>query len=297
MTAITRTHHLTALFTTLALLATPLAAQPALAAGTAYPTSLVNGSFDYLPQGGWNTVSPDTTPVPGSYDLKYTSIDPINGQYIKNAQGRWNTSTDRQDAISSWVDWNGFDASKFGWTSDQKGGAPQGGQKDHASAVELQCDSMTGNTYAEIVGSEIGKSILQKIDTDHPTDTVYTIRFKHAALSNEHADSMQALVNGQPVTVTRVASNQAGDPTGWTGTDITTHNANPNRSTHGGQWATYEGKVTIPAHTPVSTFSFKALNSVDPSKGNLIDDLSFTEAYPLAYNTNGAQSGVTPRQK
>ncbi|KFI91254.1 repeat, TIGR02543 family [Bifidobacterium saguini DSM 23967] len=196
----------------------------------------------------------------------------------------------------AWRDWTGFNASRFGWTSDQEGGQPQGnGLTDHKGSVELQRDSATGNTYAEIVGSEINKSILQRIDTRNNTDAVYTIRFDHAALSSEHADSMQALVNGKPVEVTRVTSNLAGDPTGWRGTDIVTHATNGNRFHHDGQWATYEGQVTIPANTPVSTFSFKALNNVDPSKGNLIDNLTFTIAYKLDYDANGGAKSDASR--
>lgn len=251
------------------------------------PTELVNGSFDYLLDGGWDTISPVGR---GGYADdrgwgRYTSVDPASGEYIQNAGQNPATF----DSTGKWVKWPGFDAAKFGWASDQKGGQPQGGVglTDRPNAVELQQDSVTGNTYAEIVGSERGKAILQKIDTQHDSDTVYTVRFDHASLSKEHADSMQVLVNGKPVTMTRVTSNKAGDEQGWTGTSITTHATNTNRFQHDGQWATYEGKVTIPANTPVSTFTFKALNAVDPTKGNLIDNLTFKIAYRLSYDANG----------
>lgn len=251
------------------------------------PTELVNGSFDYLLDGGWDTISPVGR---GGYADdrgwgRYTSVDTASGEYIQNAGQNPATF----DSTGKWVKWPGFDAAKFGWASDQKGGQPQGGVglTDRPNAVELQQDSVTGNTYAEIVGSETGKAILQKIDTQHDSDTVYTVRFDHASLSKEHADSMQALVNGKPVTMTRVTSNKAGDEQGWTGTSITTHATNTNRFQHDGQWATYEGKVTIPANTPVSTFTFKALNAVDPTKGNLIDNLTFKIAYRLSYDSNG----------
>ena len=251
------------------------------------PTELVNGSFDYLLDGGWDTISP--VGRGGCADDRgwgrYTSVDPASGEYIQNAGQNPATF----DSTGKWVKWPGFDAAKFGWASDQKGGQPQGGVglTDRPNAVELQQDSVTGNTYAEIVGSERGKAILQKIDTQHDSDTVYTVRFDHASLSKEHADSMQVLVNGKPVTMTRVTSNKAGDEQGWTGTSITTHATNTNRFQHDGQWATYEGKVTIPANTPVSTFTFKALNAVDPTKGNLIDNLTFKIAYRLSYDSNG----------
>ena len=251
------------------------------------PTELVNGSFDYLLDGGWDTISPVGR---GGYADdrgwgRFTSVDPASGEYIQNAGQNPATF----DSTGKWVKWPGFDAAKFGWASDQKGGQPQGGGglTDRPNAVELQQDSVTGNTYAEIVGSERGKAILQKIDTQHDSDTVYTVRFDHASLSKEHADSMQVLVNGKPVTMTRVTSNKAGDEQGWTGTSITTHATNTNRFQHDGQWATYEGKVTIPANTPVSTFTFKALNAVDPTKGNLIDNLTFKIAYRLSYDANG----------
>lgn len=256
-------------------------------AATTYPRELVNGGFDYLPDGGWDTISPVGR---GGYADdrgwgRFTSVDPASGEYIQNAGQNPATF----DSTGKWVKWPGFDAAKFGWASDQKGGQPQGGVglTDRPNAVELQQDSVTGNTYAEIVGSERGKAILQKIDTQHDSDTVYTVRFDHASLSKEHADSMQVLVNGKPVTMTRVTSNKAGDEQGWTGTSITTHATNTNRFQHDGQWATYEGKVTIPANTPVSTFTFKALNAVDPTKGNLIDNLTFKIAYRLSYDSNG----------
>lgn len=242
---------------------------------TTYPRELVNGGFDYLPAGGWNAISPKLNTSRG----KFTSVDPVNGQYIRNAYVT--------DGNAAWVKWNGFDASEFGWISDQKGGKPQGFVTDHANSVELQRDNGTDNTYAEIVGSEIGKSIYQKIDTQNSTDAVYTVRFDHAALSSEHADGMQALVNGKPVTMTRIGGNKAGDKTGWTGTDIVTHATNTDHYRHDGQWATYEGKVTIPANTPVSTFTFRSLNEAKPDMGNLIDNLTFKIAYRLSYDSNG----------
>lgn len=261
------------------------------------PTELVNGSFDYLLDGGWDTISPVGR---GGYADdrgwgRFTSVDPASGEYIQNAGQNPATF----DSTGKWVKWPGFDAAKFGWASDQKGGQPQGGVglTDRPNAVELQQDSVTGNTYAEIVGSERGKAILQKIDTQHDSDTVYTVRFDHASLSKEHADSMQVLVNGKPVTMTRVTSNKAGDEQGWTGTSITTHATNTNRFQHDGQWATYEGKVTIPANTPVSTFTFKALNAVDPTKGNLIDNLTFKIAYRLSYDANGGDKTDTSQIK
>lgn len=100
---------------------------------------LVNSDFEYLPDGGWKTVD-----APSYMTNAYTSVDPNNGQYMRNAK--------HVDAdLASWVDWPGFDRSKFAWRTDQKGGQDQGGLKDRANAVELQQDSTDGNTYAEMV--------------------------------------------------------------------------------------------------------------------------------------------------
>lgn len=122
-------------------------------AATTYPRELVNGGFDYLPDGGWKTVD-----APSYMTNAYTSVDPNNGQYMRNAK--------HSDAdLASWVDWPGFDQSKFAWKTDQKGGHDQGGLKDRAEAVELQQDSMDGNTYAEMVASEPGRTIYQNLAT------------------------------------------------------------------------------------------------------------------------------------
>lgn len=118
------------------------------------PDHLVNSDFEYLPDGGWKTIS-------ARYDMAsaYTSVDPNNGQYIRN------TRHADSDTGTAWVDWDGFDSSRFAWRTDQKGGQMQGGLKDHANAVELQQDSVDGNTYTEIVASETDRTIYQDLAT------------------------------------------------------------------------------------------------------------------------------------
>ena len=69
---------------------------------------LVNSDFEYLPDGGWKTVD-----APSYMTNAYTSVDPNNGQYMRNAK--------HVDAdLASWVDWPGFDQSKFAWKTDQR---------------------------------------------------------------------------------------------------------------------------------------------------------------------------------
>ena len=246
------------------------------------PDHLVNGDFEYLPDGGWKTVD-----APSYMTNAYTSVDPNNGQYMRNAQ--------HSDAdLASWVDWPGFDQSKFAWKTDQKGGHDQGGLKDRAEAVELQQDSMDGNTYAEMVASETGRTIYQNLATI--PGTLYKIRLKHASLCKDNVDQMQVVINGTPIEMTRVAANgKAGDKVGEKSKTIGTRVTNENRWHHSDQWETYEGYYVIPDGQTTTRFGFKAVNYLDPTKGNLLDDVTFARAYKLSYDKNASDaSGQVP---
>ena len=238
---------------------------------------LVNSDFEYLPDGGWKTVD-----APSYMTNAYTSVDPNNGQYMRNAQ--------HSDAdLASWVDWPGFDQSKFAWKTDQKGGHDQGGLKDRAEAVELQQDSTDGNTYAEMVASETGRTIYQNLATI--PGTLYKIRLKHASLCKDNVDQMQVVINGTPIEMTRVAANgKAGDKVGEKSTTIGTRVTNENRWHHSDQWETYEGYYVIPDGQTTTRFGFKAVNYLDPTKGNLLDDVTFARAYKLSYDKNASDA-------
>lgn len=243
---------------------------------------LVNSDFEYLPDGGWKTVD-----APSYMRNAYTSVDPNNGQYMRNAK--------HVDAdLASWVDWPGFDQSKFAWKTDQKGGHDQGGLKDRAEAVELQQDSTDGNTYAEMVASETGRTIYQDLKTI--PGTLYKIRLKHASLCKDNVDKMQVVINGTPIEMTRVTANgKAGDKVGEKSTTIATKVTNENRWHHADQWETYEGYYVIPDGQTTTRFGFKAVNYLDPTKGNLLDDVTFARAYKLSYDKNAADaSGQVP---
>ena len=241
------------------------------------PGHLVNGDFEYLPDGGWKTVD-----APSYMTNAYTSVDPNNGQYMRNAK--------HSDAdLASWVDWPGFDQSKFAWKTDQKGGHDQGGLKDRAEAVELQQDSMDGNTYAEMVASETGRTIYQNLATI--PGTLYKIRLKHASLCKDNVDQMQVVINGTPIEMTRVAANgKAGDKVGEKSKTIGTRVTNENRRHHSDQWETYEGYYVIPDGQTTTRFGFKAVNYLDPTKGNLLDDVTFARAYKLSYDKNASDA-------
>ena len=69
------------------------------------PTELVNGSFDYLLDGGWDTISPVGR---GGYADdrgwgRFTSVDPASGEYIQNAGQNPATF----DSTGKWVKWPG----------------------------------------------------------------------------------------------------------------------------------------------------------------------------------------------
>lgn len=237
---------------------------------------LVNSDFEYLPDGGWKTVD-----APSYMTNAYTSVDPNNGQYMRNAQ--------HSDAGLAWVDWPGFDRSKFAWRTDQKGGQDQGGLKDRANAVELQQDSTDGNTYAEMVASETGRTIYQDLATI--PGTLYKIRLKHASLYKDNVDKMQVVINGTPIEMTRVTANgKAGDKVGEKSTTIATKVTNENRWHHADQWETYEGYYVIPDGQITTRFGFKAVNYLDPTKGNLLDDVTFARAYKLSYDKNSTDA-------
>ncbi|KAB5656202.1 InlB B-repeat-containing protein [Bifidobacterium adolescentis] len=238
---------------------------------------LVNSDFEYLPDGGWKTVD-----APSYMRNAYTSVDPNNGQYMRNAK--------HVDAdLASWVDWPGFDQSKFAWKTDQKGGHDQGGLKDRAEAVELQQDSTDGNTYAEMVASETGRTIYQNLATI--PGTLYKIRLKHASLCKDNVDQMQVVINGTPIEMTRVPANgKAGDKVGEKSTTIGTRVTNENRWHHSDQWETYEGYYVIPDGQTTTRFGFKAVNYLDPTKGNLLDDVTFARAYKLSYDKNSTDA-------
>lgn len=238
---------------------------------------LVNSDFEYLPDGGWKTVD-----APSYMTNAYTSVDPNNGQYMRNAK--------HVDAdLASWVDWPGFDQSKFAWKTDQKGGHDQGGLKDRAEAVELQQDSMDGNTYAEMVASETGRTIYQNLATI--PGTLYKIRLKHASLCKDNVDQMQVVINGTPIEMTRVTANgKAGDKVGEKSTTIGTRVTNENHWHHSDQWETYEGYYVIPDGQTTTRFGFKAVNYLDPTKGNLLDDVTFARAYKLSYDKNASDA-------
>ena len=240
------------------------------------PDHLVNGDFsvNYKDQwltGGWN----------------WTSITP-DGKYL-NSVRNWN------DSATIWKTVNGWDKTKFGWSSTQKDDTDNIQHK--AGAVEIQYDSQADNVYAELCAYEKGTAIYQDIKT--VPGTLYKIRLKHASLNSTYLDKMQVMVgtpgHEQAVEMTRTSVNGNGDKLNEKSTVIATKVTNGNNRHHADQWETYEGTYVIPDGQTTTRFTFRSVAAESMDRGNVLDDIVFDKAYKLTYNKNATDaSGSVP---
>lgn len=235
------------------------------------PDHLVNGDFsvNYKDQwltGGWN----------------WTSITP-DGKYL-NSVRNWN------DSAATWKTVNGWDKTKFGWSSTQKDGTDNIQHK--AGAVEVQYDDLADNVYAELCAYEKGTAIYQDIKT--VPGTLYKVRLKHAGLYNGYLDKMQVMIgtpgHEQPVEMTRTSVNGNGDRLNEKSTTIATKVTNGNNRHHVDQWETYEGTYLIPDGQTTTRFTFKSIDSKRLDYGNVLDGIVFDKAYRLDYDKNASDA-------
>lgn len=236
------------------------------------PDHLVNGDFsvNYHDQwkdsfGGWTSIDPNAgktlhaTSLPSGSSWKWTAI-------------------------------NGWDKSKFGWTSTQKAGS---NVQQKANAVELQYDDSTAdNVYAELCAYEAGTAIYQDIRT--VPGTLYKVRLKHASLNSTYLDKMQVMIgtpgHEQPVEMTRTSVNGHGDKLNEKSTTIATKVTNGNNRHHVNQWETYEGTYLIPDGQTTTRFTFKSIDSKQLDYGNVLDGIVFDKAYRLDYDKNASDA-------
>ena len=236
------------------------------------PDHLVNGDFsvNYHDQwkdslGGWTSIDPNAgkilhaTSLPNGFSWKWTAI-------------------------------NGWDKSKFGWTSTQKAGS---NVQQKANAVELQYDDSTAdNVYAELCAYEAGTAIYQDIRT--VPGTLYKVRLKHASLNSTYLDKMQVMIgtpgHEQPVEMTRTSVNGHGDKLNEKSTTIATRVTNGNNRYHADQWETYEGTYLIPDGQTTTRFTFKSIDAKQLDYGNVLDDIVFDKAYRLSYDKNASDA-------
>lgn len=230
------------------------------------PTELVNGSFSYK---GRESLDTARKAAGSDYqsDWNFANID-----YVKGDAG----------AARKWAHIDGFQATGFGWKSNQTDAAVDG----RAPIAEVQQSRDGSNYYGEITASQANTYLYQDINTRHDFSTVYTVKLKHASRTLAMGvDSLQVLVgvpgHERPVELTRVASDgkdQVGEKSNVVASAV---------SGWDGKWDTYMGSVIIPADQPVTRFTFKSITGIDNVAGNLIDDVRFAYAYPLSYDANG----------
>ena len=246
------------------------------------PDHLVNGDFSVTYHDQWKD----------SFG-GWTSIDPNAGKTLHatnyvDSSGTW-----------KWTAINGWDRSKFGWTSTQKAGS---NVQQKANAVELQYDDSTAdNVYAELCAYEAGTAIYQDIRTT--PGTLYKVRLKHASLNQSYLDKMQVMIGApgheQPVEMTRTSVNGHGDKLNEKSTTIATKVTNGNNRHHADQWETYEGTYLIPDGQTTTRFTFRSVDSKQLDHGNVLDDIVFDKAYRLSYdkNSNEAAGSVPSNQR
>ena len=241
-------------------------ARPIAGKSNSLPTELVNGSFSYK---GRQCLDTARKAAGSDYqsDWNFANID-----YVKGDAG----------AARKWAHIDGFQATGFGWKSNQTDTAVDG----RAPIAEIQQSRDGSNYYGEITASQANTYLYQDINTRHDFSTVYTVKLKHASRTLAMGvDSLQVLVgtpgHERPVELTRVASDgkdQVGEKSNVVASAV---------SGWDGKWDTYTGSVIIPANQPVTRFTFKSITGIDNVAGNLIDDVRFAYAYPLSYDANG----------
>ena len=241
-------------------------ARPIAGKSGSLPTELVNGSFSYK---GRQCLDTARKAAGNDYqsDWNFANID-----YVKGDAG----------AARKWAHIDGFQATGFGWKSNQTDTAVDG----RAPIAEIQQSGDGSNYYGEITASQANTYLYQDINTRHDFSTVYTVKLKHASRTLAMGvDSLQVLVgtpgHERPVELTRIASDgkdQVGEKSNVVASAVSGWN---------GKWDTYMGSVIIPANQPVTRFTFKSITGIDNVAGNLIDDVRFAYAYPLSYDANG----------
>lgn len=241
-------------------------ARPIAGKSGSLPTELVNGSFSYK---GRQCLDTARKAAGNDYqsDWNFANID-----YVKGDAG----------AARKWAHIDGFQATGFGWKSNQTDTAVDG----RAPIAEIQQSRDGSNYYGEITASQANTYLYQDINTRHDFSTVYTVKLKHASRTLAMGvDSLQVLVgtpgHERPVELTRISSDgkdQVGEKSNVVASAVSGWN---------GKWDTYMGSVIIPANQPVTRFTFKSITGIDNVAGNLIDDVRFAYAYPLSYDANG----------
>lgn len=301
-------------------------------AATTYPRELVNGGFDYLPDGGWKTVD-----APSYMTNAYTSVDPNNGQYMRNAK--------HSDAdLASWAAGDemavngGFDTPK--WTIAKEGqGLPwvyvtpnKGMIRSYAQAMAgqtgVKAGGLTaatfawqdvdatggiqnfelhrekdGNTAADV---HAGRTVAQTVNTTPGAS--YTFSIRHSGRSKGNAGGVTLLTGPDkdhltPVKLTRTTVSKTGqkygDKTGDVGTVAYTHSDSMDATEgshepwdHSDDWESYEGTVIIPAGQSRTMIAYRGVAKDGTLTASANDSIIDDLSFRLAYKLNDAQNTI-----
>lgn len=237
------------------------------------PDHIVNGNFSYPPNINWS-----------------------QGQGISNGEADWvyivNGKQYTDQHPEGWTISN-FNQASFGWKSNQ----PAVG-KFPAGFLEMQ-RSRDGQVYAEMVAENGNYAIYQDIQADGDSILYWSLKHAPRGAGYTGGDTMSVQIGppGQEriQRATRTSSNGSGDRVGETMTTI--HTSKPNNTTFA-PWETYEGRYIVPGNgkqTIRFTFQAGASGSTGRS-GNLLDDIVFTKAYALDFDSNGGRDiGFDPK--
>lgn len=269
------------------LIATP--AQAATPDTSGLPDHLVNGDFEYPTTTSLNAQDHRFTYISQSDNTFWLNGDIQNGHYHRQALPA------------------GFDKTRFAWRSTQTGGNDvQHPEAEKPGDVQVWLKGSDSH-YAELCAAQEHTSIYQDIQTE--PGVAYVWRLRHASVKADYLDKMSVMIGApgkeQAQEATRITSNGHGDQTGPVGTVISTKVTNHDTlqpdggmmSDHTGQWETYTGTYIVPAGQSVTRFTFKTIDSIDAYSGNLLDDITFTKAYPLSYDANGGMFTQKPNNQ
>lgn len=249
----------------------------------AAPTAIVNGNFEY-------SVTKNLLSRKKSMysDFAYISLA------TKEWYNHYNVTIGQGYQGEGWKGWtklpSNFSAASFGWQSTQPRVEIPDASGVNANSVEIQLDA-NGNCYGEIVTYSKGTAIYQDIATT--PGAVYRWTLDHASITSSAVDQMYVMIGTtssqsiqKPVKRTVSNGHDGGKATISNGL-IATKVTNTAARSHAGQWSRYTGTYLVPSGQKATRFSFKSANATNKDVGNLIDNVSFSIAYPLKYDLCG----------
>lgn len=241
----------------------------------------VNGGFD----------TPKWTIAKEGQGLPWVYVTPNAGMIRSYAQAM---------AGQTGVKAGGLTAATFAWQDVDATGGNQN--------FELHRER-DGNTAADV---HAGRTVAQTVNTTPGAS--YTFSIRHSGRSKGNAGGVTLLTGPDkdhltPVKLTRTTVSKTGqkygDKTGDVGTVAYTHSDSMDATEgghepwdHSDDWESYEGTVIIPAGQSRTMIAYRGVAKdgtlTASANDSILDDLSFTKAYKLGYDSNGgAKTGAS----